>query len=92
MGIGTVLYNACLALYSVGHSIRVEERYIAKRVEPWTFVAVGFALVLVSPAAELEPLGLDIFALLRAFQCFTQSYEDKGPTNCIRGDNARIYK
>jgi hypothetical protein len=72
----------------------VEEReYIAKRVEPWTFVAVGFALVLVSPAAERRNrLGLDIFALLRPFQCFTQSYEDKGPTNCIRGDNARLYK
>jgi hypothetical protein len=95
LAIGTVIYNACLALYYL-LVIRYEWKndYIAKRVEPWMhFIAVGFAL-----STGVAGLALDLFnpvgygCGMTAYPRFcTQSYENKGPTNCIRGDNARIY-
>jgi MFS family permease len=95
LGIGTVIYNACLALYYL-LVIRYgrKNEYITKRVEPWMhIVAVGFAL-----STGVASLSLDIFnpigysCTITAYPRFcTQSYENKGPTNCIRGDNARIY-
>jgi hypothetical protein len=95
-GVGTVLYNACLALYYllvVRYGLNNE--YIAKRVEPWMhFVAVGFAL-----SVGVAGLTLDLFnqtvhsCAISAYPRFcAQSYENKGPTTCIRGDNARFYQ
>jgi hypothetical protein len=96
LSIGTAMYNACLALYYL-LVIRYgwKNNYIAKHVEPWMhFVAVGFAL-----GTGVAGLALDLFNPF-GFTCTimaypplcTQSYESKGPTNCIRGDNARIYQ
>jgi hypothetical protein len=97
LAIGTVIYNACLALYYL-LVIRYwwKDDYITKRVEPWMhFVAVGFPL-----STSVAGLALDLFNPLGGTaNCFiasyppfcTQSYENKGPTNCIHGDNARIY-
>jgi hypothetical protein len=95
LGIGTVLYNACLALYYL-LVIRYgwKSDYIAKRVESWMhFVAVGFAL-----STSVAGLALDFFNPVGNFCIIapypplcTQSYENKGPTNCIRGDNTHIY-
>jgi hypothetical protein len=95
-GVGTVLYNACLALYYllvVRYGLKNE--YIAKRVEPWMhLVAIGFAL-----SIGIAGLALGLFnqtlhnCAISAYPRFcTQSYENKGPTTCIRGDNARFYK
>jgi hypothetical protein len=96
LGIGTVIYNACLAMYYL-LVIRYgwKNEYIAKRVEPWMhFVAVGFPL-----STGVASLALDLFNP-SGFSCFiaaypplcTQSYENKGPTTCIHGDNASIYQ
>jgi hypothetical protein len=95
LGIGTVLYNACLALYYL-LVVRYgwKDEYITKHVEPWMhFVAIGFALI-----TSVAGLALDIYnpagysCAIRAYPGFcTQSYENKGPTTCIRGDNARVY-
>jgi hypothetical protein len=95
LSIGTVIYNACLALYYL-LVVRYgwNNEYIAKRVEPWMhFAAVGFAL-----STSVAGLALDLFnpigysCSISAYPRFcTQSYENKGPTNCIRGDNARFY-
>jgi hypothetical protein len=96
LAIGTVIYNACLALYYL-LVIRYgwKNKYIAKRIEPWMhFIAVGFAL-----STGVVGLALDLFnpfgyaCAMTAYPPFcTQSYENKGPTNCIRGDNVRIYQ
>jgi hypothetical protein len=96
LAIGTVTYSACLAFYYL-LVVRYgwKNEYIAKRVEPWMhFVAVGFAL-----STSVAGLVLNIFnpagwaCGIAAYPLFcTQSYENKGPTNCIRGDNARIYQ
>jgi hypothetical protein len=95
LAIGSSIYNACLALYYL-LVIRYgwKNEYIAKRVEPWMhFVAVGFAL-----STAVAGWALDIFnpvgyiCTISAYPRFcTQSCENKGPTNCIRGDNARVY-
>jgi hypothetical protein len=95
LSIGTVIYNACLALYYL-LVVRYgwKNEYLAKRVEPWMhFVATAFALI-----TSVAALALDLFnpagytCAIRAFPPFcTQSYENKGPTTCIRGDNARVY-
>jgi hypothetical protein len=95
-GIGTATYNACLALYYL-LVIRYgwKDEYISKRVEPLLhFVAVGFAL-----STSVAALALDLFNPI-GYTCFiasfprfcTQSWENKGPTNCIHGDNAVIYQ
>jgi hypothetical protein len=97
LAIGTVLYSACLALYYllvIRHGWKNE--YIAKRVEPWMhFVAIGFALStgIASLALKIfNPIGFGYFCGIATFPPFcTQSYENKGPTDCTRGDNARIY-
>jgi hypothetical protein len=97
LGIGTVLYSACLALYYllvIRHGWKNE--YIAKRVEPWMhFVAIGYALSTGVASLALEifnPVGFGYICAISAFPSFcTQSYENNGPTDCIRGDNARIY-
>jgi hypothetical protein len=96
LGIGTVIYNACLALYYL-LVIRYgwKNAYVAKRVEPWMhIVAIGFAL-----STGVVGLALDLFnpigytCAMTAYPPFcTQSYENKGPTNCIRGDDVRIYQ
>jgi hypothetical protein len=94
---GTAIYNACLALYYL-LVIRYgwKDAYIAKRVEPWMhFVAVGFAL-----STGVAGLALDIFNPIGYYSCFIaaypplciQSYKNKGPTDCIHGDNANIYQ
>jgi hypothetical protein len=96
LGIGTVIYNACLAIYYL-LVIRYgwKNQYIAKRVEPWMhFVAVVFAL-----STGVAGLALDLFNAA-GYSCFiaayppscTQSYKNKGPTNCMHGDNASIYQ
>jgi hypothetical protein len=96
LAIGTVIYNACLALYYL-LVIRYgwKNKYIAKRIEPWMhFVAVGFAL-----GTGVVGLALDLFNPF-GFACTInaypplciQSFENKGPTNCTRGDNARIFQ
>jgi hypothetical protein len=95
LSIGTVLYNACLALYYL-LVIRYgwKDEYIAKRVEPWMhFIALAFTL-----CTGAAGLALDLFnpmvytCTITPYPPFcTQSYENKGPTNCIRGDNAHIY-
>jgi hypothetical protein len=97
LGIGTVIYNACLALYYllvIRHGWKNE--YIAKRVEPWMhFVAVGFALSTGVASLKLNifnPIGFGYVCTISAYPRFcTQSFENKGPTNCIRGDNAPVY-
>jgi hypothetical protein len=96
LGSGAVIYNACLALYYL-LVIRYgwKDEYIAKRVEPWMhFIAVAFAL-----STGVAGLALDLFnpfgisCTITAYPRFcTQSYENRGPTTCIRGDNARIYQ
>jgi hypothetical protein len=96
LAIGTALYNACLALYYL-LVVRYgcQNEYIAKRVEPWMhFVAICFALMtgVVGLALGLfNPVGQSCAITAYPLYC-TQSYENKGPTNCIRGDNARIYQ
>jgi hypothetical protein len=96
LGIGTVIYNACLAIYYL-LVIRYgwKNEYIAKRVEPWMhFLAISFALStgVVCLALDLfNPIGNRCFIAAYPPLC-TQSYENKGPTNCIRGDNERIYR
>jgi hypothetical protein len=95
LSIGTVLYNACLALYYL-LVIRYgwKDEYIAKRAEPWMhFIAVAFTLCTgaVSLALDLfNPIGYTCTITPYPPFC-TQSYENKGPTNCTRGDNAHIY-
>jgi hypothetical protein len=95
-GSGTVLYNACLALYYL-LVIRYgwKNEFIAKRVEPWMhLLAIGFPLMtgVVGLALELfNPVGNSCAITGYPIFC-TQSYENKGPTNCIRGDNARFYQ
>jgi hypothetical protein len=93
LGIGAVIYNACLALfYLLVVRYGWKDAYIAKRVEPWMhFAAVAFAL-----SAGVTGLALDLYnpngwnCSIAAYpHLCTQSYENKGPTNCIRGDNAR---
>jgi hypothetical protein len=96
LAIGTVIYNACLALYYL-LVIRNgwKNEYIAKRVEPWMhIVAIGFAL-----STGVVCLALDLFnpfgsiCAMTAYPPFcTQSYENKGLTTCIHGDNVRIYQ
>jgi hypothetical protein len=96
LAIGTVTYNACLALYYL-LVIRYgwKNEYISKHVEPWMhFVAVAFAL-----STSIAALALDLYNPIGWFcgisahpSYCTQSYENKGPTNCIHGDNARIYQ
>jgi hypothetical protein len=97
LGIGTVIYNACLALYYL-LVIRYgwKNEYIAKRVEIWMhFVAVGFALSTGVASLALNifnPIGFGYSCFISAYPRFcTQSFENKGPTNCIRGDNAPVY-
>jgi hypothetical protein len=95
-GIGTATYSASLALfYLLVIRYGWKNEYISKYVEPWMhFVAVGFALT-----TSVAALALDLFNPI-GYMCFiaayprfcTQSYENKGPTNCTRGDNARIYQ
>jgi hypothetical protein len=97
LGIGTVTYNACLALYYL-LVIRYgwKNEYIAKRVEPWMhFVAVGFAL-----STGVASLALNIFNPIGfGFSCSitspppmcAQSSESRSPTDCIHGDDANIY-
>jgi hypothetical protein len=89
LAIGTVTYNACLALYYllvIRYGWRNE--YIAKRVEPWMhFVAVGFAL-----SSGVAGLALDLFNPF-GYICTLSAYprsENKGP-NCTRDDNASVY-
>jgi hypothetical protein len=95
-GIGTVTYNACLALYYL-LVIRYgwKNEYISKYVEPWMhFVAISFSLSIAFAALALDlynPIGWTCGIAPYPLYC-TQSYEDKGPTTCIRGDNARIYQ
>jgi hypothetical protein len=95
LSIGTVTYNACLALYYL-LVIRYgwKNEYISRHVEPWMhFVAVAFALI-----TSFAALALDLYHSIgwtcgiSAYPPYCiQSYENKGPTNCIRGDNARIF-
>jgi hypothetical protein len=98
LGIGTVLYNACLALYYL-LVIRYgwKNKYIAKRVEPWMhFVAVGFAL-----STGVASLALNIFNPIGfGYTCSitspppslcAQGSENRSPTDCIHGDTAAIY-
>jgi hypothetical protein len=96
LAIGTVIYNACLALYYL-LVIRYgwKNEYISKHVEPWMhFVAIGFAL-----STGVAGLALHIFNPIGYYNCSitayppvcTQSYRNKGPTDCIHGDNADIY-
>jgi hypothetical protein len=95
-GIGTLTYNACLALYYM-LVIRYgwKNEYISRHVEPWMhFVAIAFALSTSFAALALDlynPIGWTCGIAAYPPYC-TQSYENKGPTNCIRGDNARIYQ
>jgi hypothetical protein len=95
-GIGTVTYNACLALYYL-FVIRYgwKDEYISKYVEPWMhFIAVGVALSTSVAALALDlfnPVGCTCFIAAYPRSC-TQSWENKGPTNCIHGDNAGIYQ
>jgi hypothetical protein len=90
-----VLYNACLALYYL-LVIRYgwKNEYIAKHVEPWMhFVAVGFAF-----STSVAGLILNVFnphgyiCTISSYPRFcNESFENKGPTNCIRGAYARVY-
>jgi hypothetical protein len=91
LAIGTVTYNACLALYYllvIRYGWRNE--YIAKHVEPWMhFVAVGFAL-----SSGVAGLALDLFnpfGYICTLSACNQSFENKGHANCTRRDNARVY-
>jgi hypothetical protein len=95
LSIGTVIYNACLALYYL-LVIRYgwKDEYIAKRVEPWMhFIALAFTLCTGAAGLALDlfhPIGC--ICTITPYPSFcTQSYENKGPTNCIRGDNAHLY-
>jgi hypothetical protein len=95
LAIGTVIYNGCLALYYllvIRHGWKNE--YITKRVEPWMhFAAAGFALSTGSAGLALDlfnPVGFVCGIAAYPPHC-NQSYASEGPTNCIRGDNARIY-
>jgi hypothetical protein len=97
LGIGTITYNACLALYYL-LVIRYgyKNEYIAKRVEPWMhFVAVGFAL-----STGVASLALNIFNPIGfGYSCYitspppicAQHTGDRSPTDCIHGDHANIY-
>jgi uncharacterized membrane protein len=97
LAIGTVMYNACLALYYL-LVIRYgwKNKYIAKNVEPWMhFVAVGFAL-----STGVASLALDIFNPIGfGYGCSItappplclQISENRSPTDCIHGDHANIY-
>ena len=72
-----------------------KNEYISRHVEPWIhFVAVAFALSTNLAALALDFLNPDGWTCgLAAYPPYcTQSYENKGPTNCIHGDNARIYQ
>jgi hypothetical protein len=97
LAIGTVAYNACLALYYL-LVIRYgwKNEYIAKYVEAWMhFVAVGFAL-----STGVASLYLDIFNPFGfGFGCSItapppiclQISENRSPSDCIHGDHADTY-
>lgn len=58
------------------------------------FVAISFALSTAVAALALDlynPIGWTCGITAYPPYC-TQSYENKGPTDCIHGDNARIYQ
>jgi hypothetical protein len=96
LAIGTVLYNACLAMYYL-LVIRYgwKNEYIGKHVEPWMhFVVVGFAL-----STGVAGLALNVFnsngyiCTISSYPrfCNESSFENKGSTNCIRGAYANVY-
>jgi hypothetical protein len=98
LAIGTVLYNACLALYYL-LVIRYgwKNEYIAKRVEPWMhFAALAFALSTGVAGVALDifnPIGFGFSCSITSFSpVCTQSNENRSPTDCIHGDNADVYQ
>jgi len=95
MAMGTILYNACLALYyllAIRYSVK--NPGIANYWEPWMhLVSIGFPLGTGMASLLLglyNPVGWSCTITAYPPWC-TQSVDGQGVTDCIRGDNAKIY-
>ena len=100
LAIGTVTYNACLALYYL-LAIRYgkDNMWIAVNVEPWmhAIVTVFTLSTAIIPAflGLYNPTGWDCWIMPFPIGC-KQSYQipsnSDQTTTCTRGDNARFYQ
>jgi len=93
--LGTVAYNFCLAVYYLA-VIRYgwTNRRVAQRLEPIMHLfSIGFVFVTNTVALKLKlynPLSYSCWIASYPYIC-TQSYETDGESDCLRGDNSRIY-